>query len=423
MKSVASGVPTARNAPSDESAVGSASGRRARRIESFHPLWRRYIAGLTACSPELEDLAETFPAVLFALVSDYADAPRREAAFALADEGAPLREIADVLGLPWWLRRLPASAFQASIPEFPADGEFAQRIGNLLPRDTRDNAFWLASVGTAAATAGADYALWIARQLRPTHLSEDTALLMGAWAWFSQHPGILGHRLLRKPWRNDMSIRRACEELTVWRRRLRLVDALGGGLQDSWLADGEAGGLQFVALRTVEDFLAESEAMENCLDQYADQLRSRGTVIFSVRRGSRRIACLEIGMHDEECTMPSIVQLRAARNRRASPDVWQATFAWLGGQQLIPRKPRPASAGPQRGELARFQLWQPYLDHVVGSPIEASLRRIAMLPVRNSPRARRVERLSPVAEVAPPSATGMSVPRETLALAAIAEGS
>lgn len=367
-----------------DSRGSSVQSRRARRMESFHPAWRRYIAALTACSPELEDLADSFPALLFALVSGYADPRRRARGCGMVAEGAPLRQVAEAIGLPLWLRRLPASAFASPIPPLPCDADFVQRISNLLPGDPDEAAHWLASVGIAVTAAGPEYALWIARQSRLGQLKGDTALLMGAWAWFSQLPGGLGHRLLRKPWCCDMSLRRAAEELALWRSRLRLVDALGLGLQDCWLAEGSAGGLQFVALRTVEDFLVESEVMENCLDQYADQLRTGRTTVFSVRRGQRRIACLEIGMHDQECSMPAIIQLRAARNRRAAPDVWQATFAWLGGQRL-PARPRRTPSMALHRSAARQKLWQPFLQHVAGTDLEGEIRRVVMVPARGAP--------------------------------------
>src|SRR5215831_2427966 len=60
-----------------------AEGRRQRRLEGFHPSYRRYVASLTCCSGELEDLADTFPALLFALVSGYGTAESRERAFEL----------------------------------------------------------------------------------------------------------------------------------------------------------------------------------------------------------------------------------------------------------------------------------------------------------------------------------------------------
>src|SRR4051794_21817691 len=88
----------------------TAAARRQRRIDGFHPCCRRYVAELTCCAGELEDLADTFPGLLFALVTRYGTAENRERAFDLVAAGAPLRQAADTLGLAWWLRKLPAPA-------------------------------------------------------------------------------------------------------------------------------------------------------------------------------------------------------------------------------------------------------------------------------------------------------------------------
>ena len=62
--------------------------------------------------------------------------------------------------------------------------------------------------------------------------------------------------------------------------------------------------------------------------------------------------------------MPTIVQLRGARNRRAAPEVWQATFAWLGGQRLEPLSPERHAPKPMKRVAARRLLWEPYLGHL-----------------------------------------------------------
>ena len=360
----------------------AAAARRHRRLEAFHPRCRRYIAELTCCSGELEDLADTFPALLFALVSGYGTAETRARAFELIAAGAPLRQAAEVLGLAWWLRRLPASAFAGPLPTFPLERDFCLNIANLIPSDQRHSSVWLARVGHAFEAGGSAYALWLARQHDLVGPSEDLFAFMAAWAWFSARPGLLGHRLLRRPWTPAMSFKRAREELAAWRQRLRLIEYLGPGIETPWLADATAGGFDFVALRTVEDFIAESEALENCLDQYADQLHAGLTAVFSIRKGSRRVACVEIGLHDEEVSMPNIVQLRGVRNRRAPPEIWQATYSWLGGQRLVPLSPLRLAPKPVQRTEARRQLWSPYLARLDGTRHAGAFRRLVLNPTR-----------------------------------------
>ena len=390
--------------PTCDSAVEQldAQARRQRRLEAFHPWCRRYVAEFTCCSNELEDLADTFPALLFALVSGYGTAATREHTFELVATGASLREAADALGLPWWLRRLPPAAFTEPLPTFPLEPNFSQHIANLIPREERVLAIWLARVSHALETAGDAYALWLARQRDLVGPPEDLFAFMAAWAWFSSRPGLLGHRLLRRPWTPAMSFKRAREELTAWRQRLRLIETLGPGIETPWLADATAGGFDFVALRTVEDFIAESEALENCLDQYADQLHTGLTAVFSIRKGTRRVACVEIGLHDEEVSMPNIVQLRGVRNRRAPPEIWQATYSWLGGQRLVPLSPMRHAPRPLQRIEARRALWSPYLATLDGTRHAGAFRRLVLHPARvPAPDVRR-PRLHPL----PPRGNG-----------------
>lgn len=361
-------------APREENVVS----RRERRIEGFHPSCRRFIGDLTSCSPALEDLADSFPALLFALATGYATPAQRERAFELVSAGVPLREAADALGLAWWLRKLPPQAFIAPLPKLPTDPDFALRIASMIPREPRLTPAWLTRVSHAHEACGTPYALWLARQADLATPPEDLFAFMAAWAWFGEHSGHLGSRLLRRPWAGEMSFKRAREELAVWRQRLRLIECLGPGIETPWLADGTAAGFSFVALRTVDDFVAESEALDNCLDQYADQLHTGLTAVFSIRKGARSVACVEIGLHEAEVTMPTIVQLRAARNRRAPPEVWQATFAWLGGQRLAPLSPERHTPKPMKRVEARRQLWGPYLAFLAGTRHEEPFRRLVM---------------------------------------------
>ena len=106
--------------------------------------------------------------------------------------------------------------------------------------------------------------------------------------------------------------------------------------------------------------------------------------------------------------MPAIVQLRAARNRRASPEIWQATFSWLGSQRLTPLSPLQHTPRPTARIEARRQLWSPYLEFLAGTPYQASFRRLVLqqsrLPGQSrsatrqaAPRTMRVPHARPMA--------------------------
>ena len=87
--------------------------------------------------------------------------------------------------------------------------------------------------------------------------------------------------------------------------------------------------------------------------------------------------------------MPTIVQLRAARNRRAPPEVWQATFSWLGSQRLEPLSPLRHAPKPMKRIEARRKLWSPYLAVLAGTRHDLPFRRAVSQATRPPGQDRR----------------------------------
>lgn len=342
--------------------VADKESRRSQLLQSFHSSCRRKvdeIAGRAAC---FEELAETFPGLLFALATNYATVEARRAAVAHLVAGSRLREAANALGLPWWMRKLPPQAFSKRLQTIPDDPRFSARIVNLLPALPTISAKWLERVVQAYRICGPEFALWVARHDRfHAPLITDPALpYVAAWAWFARHPDTLGGRLLRRPWTPTMSPRRAFDEVTAWRKRIRLALTLSALDRVPWLAESSALGYEFVELRSIEDFIAESERMDNCLDSFSEKLESGASYVFSIRRNGVPLADIEIGTHPVEPSLPTIVQLRGPRNKRAHPEVWRAAYTWLGGQELHPVPPQTASSAARR--RAWRALWKPYFS-------------------------------------------------------------
>lgn len=357
--------------------------RRARRIGAFNAGYRPGINELTACSPSLEDLADAFPALLFALATGYGDATARMRAVQMILQGAPLKDVALALGLPWWLRKLPPNAFQAPLVDLPRDNDYTLRMASLVPTEASPAPQWLRLVSEAFVAGGRDFSLWIARHgiaLSGAMPEQRLALLM-AWAWAGAAPGHLAHSVVRAPWTPDMGIKRVLEEFTVWTQRIALLEWLGSGKLVPWVPDAVHLGYTFTTLRTVEGFIAAAEALDNCLEQYADRLRSEACAVASITKGGRIVACVEIAPHANDPAMPAIVQLRGNRNRRASIDVWQAAYAWLGTQPLQgPTAERLVPPAADRTETRR-NLWEPYLRHLAasgGPALEARARQLLL---------------------------------------------
>ncbi len=336
--------------------------RRSQLLQSFHFSCRRRVDEIANQAACFEELAETFPGLLFALATNYGTAEARRAAVAHLVSGSRLREAANALGLPWWMRKLPPQAFNKRLETLPDDPKFSARIVNLLPTVPAISAKWLERVTQAYRICGPEFALWVARHDRfHAPLITDPALpYVAAWAWFASHPDTLGAQLLRRPWTPNMSPRRAFDEVTAWRKRIRLALTLSALGRKPWLSEGSALGYEFVELRTIDDFIAESDTMDNCLDSFSEKLESGVSYVFSIRRNGSPVADIEIGVHPVEPTMPSIVQLRGPKNKRAHPEIWRAAYNWLGNQELHPVPAQVVNSAARR--RAWRTLWKPYLS-------------------------------------------------------------
>ncbi len=375
--------------------------RRRRRLNAYRAPFRLDIARLTLNWPNVEDLADSFPGLLFALATGYSTANARETAFHMLEMGHPLKEVATVIGLPLWIRRLPPEAFQQPLPALPMDSDFGASILGRIPDDPLECTIWLDRLVTTYKLVGRDIALWAAREPRfmPPGTTEEDLQWLLAWSWASRNPRSPGHALLRQAWNSALGWKRAQDEISIWRKRINLVSALAGQPRDPWFLNGRALGYEIVQLDSVEAFLAESAAMENCLDQYATHLGYGRIRVFSVRRDDRSVADFELTLRADEITMPSISQVRGPRNRRASPAIWQAIHAWLGSQTFRPLSATPTSPSASRDALRDF--WTPYLTAVDQAGLTDRLVNPmhGTLPRRARPRTRAQSMTSAVREM------------------------
>src|SRR5581483_8654538 len=128
----------------------------------------------------------------------------------------------------------------------------------------------------------------------------------------------------------------------------------------TWLSPGRIAGLDFVALATWDDIMAERAAMRNCLHTYLDKVASGGCRLFSVRLNGMSLATLELARGKDGA--PSIVQLKGPGNATPAPEVQSAARAWLASQS--DRRAPPGSQCSAREEVASTlqHLLAPYLE-------------------------------------------------------------
>ena len=289
--------------PRGRADADAARTRIARRLQRYAPAVQAAVQKAARGHPRVADLALSFPALLFALA-----VPRREAdaarAHAAAIEGRALADVAQAAGVPLWLRKLPVDALTKPLPYLPDGDLFRRRIVNHLPRSPKLAPLWLDTVAFAAQWAHEPFAIWIARELTrgAKDIKRDQLRMLCLWAWFSLHPGTVGHRLIAKPWQPALRFKTALDGAWAWHSRAGLHINLGESpIADTWLTPGRVYGYQFVPLRCADDIVAEAAAMKNCLNTYGYNLAHNRSRLWSVRMNGRRVATL-----------------RLARRRRAS---------------------------------------------------------------------------------------------------------
>jgi hypothetical protein len=376
---------------------------RERRLSAFEPGVRRTVAALAARAGELEDLAETFPALLHALASGHAPAAAIDGAITGIMAGATLRSTAECIGLPWWTRRLPAGALRRKLVGLPDGEAFGLHIANHVPQNTAACVAWLDRIAYAAEVLGPAFALWVARHLRGTTpaAGQEGMVWLTAWAWHSSRPDTLGHRLMRRPWSSTLGYRRASDEVVVWRGRVAMIGPTTAGTRGCWREAGEAHGYTFVPIEGIEAFVEEAEVMGNCLDQYHAQLEGGTRRVYSIRREGQRIAVLELGPHPTEISAPQILQLRGPRNRSVEEPIWRAAYAWLGGGRARPPSMVMRTTRRTKMQAAQLSFWQPHIAATAGTEHQRALARMLEAHRGRGSRTRTFDATAPVAFTQP----------------------
>ncbi|MEO0730473.1 MAG: hypothetical protein AAFY64_08830 [Pseudomonadota bacterium] len=352
------------------------------RLQQFSPACRPYVASISKRSTALEDLAETFPALLVALATGYGSNASRADAFQAVADGQKLKSVSRILGLPWWTRKLGADVFDGGLPRLPTRSDIDLAMANFVPPNgTRAQADWFARVCKAARAGTPDFMVWAARHARAIGRSADdpTFEFACAYAWHSSQPSLPAAQLIGSPFHPDMTPRRVREEVRRWRQRIALSIALENQPRLAWSRYGPATDYRFEALRTTDDFIAESRAMKNCLDRYSGPIETGSVILYSIRRDGRAIADIELLVTDDPQHPIRISQLKGIANRTVGPHVWRAARDWVSHQSA--RWPRPTRRGSRRSPNAAFAaLWGPYRAFIGGdqfASLDTCMRRSA----------------------------------------------
>ena len=312
--------------------------------------------------PPVADLLLSFPAIAYALIAGYGNEADRSNTLRLVNSGQPLRIIAEALGLPYWLRKAPIEALKNGLGYFPKDPEFHKKIAGAFPYRDEAMANWLVWVPLAARYGHKDFAVWLARQKKlfaNENVSPDLVIMLSVYAWFSVHKEELAGTLIQDAWNKKVKYDTAFACMHNWFNQVKVKLFFGSnGIEDSWLHHGRAGSLYFIPLLTAEQLEQEGKQMGHCVGDYCLDVARADCRIFSIRRGGKHIATLEIRSHYSHTGIPVIEQLYGPNNEEVPAVVWKATFAWISKQSSYNL---PAEKIDPKPDCSIWKkMWEPY---------------------------------------------------------------
>jgi hypothetical protein len=226
----------------------------------------------------------------------------------------------------------------------------ARGFGNCAIPEPEDDQLWLERLSYCAEICDDSMALWLARKrLCDCCCSETSALLpLGAFVWYSQQRKHVAAKLMEKPWDGKMRFSTVVEAALAW--YARVIFSYCRGAIKIGLSSRKYRGYRFLPLRTAAELEEEGQAMEHCVADYADHVAAGTRLIFSIRRGKKRMATMDI-VPTGNGTATAIHQLKSVANTDPAEHVVRAAERWL----------KQHSRFTLTVDMERWKdVWQPY---------------------------------------------------------------
>lgn len=283
---------------------------------------RDRIEACAGIAPRVAQLAVSFPLLFAALASSYGPHKPRVDAIAAAVNGATLRQIADIIGIPYCFRLLPPETCPRKLFHHHWSPGTNRRLRPLVPLAHHAIYPWLSTLFVVARRSDEDIAIWMAREqclllLGRVHPDALQPLLM--FAWYSTHyPDIVARN---GKWTPDINLRNALQRCELWLKHLALFsDFDAKGVVDPWLPEVQSRDMHIVPLTTPGAILEEATTMQNCLVDYAEYVADGMCRLFSVRIDGRRVATLRLNPCAHRQTL-IIAEIKGPKNRPCPRDI------------------------------------------------------------------------------------------------------
>jgi hypothetical protein len=103
-----------------------------------------------------------------------------------------------------------------------------------------------------------------------------------------------------------------------------------------WFKEQKSAGYRFLPLRSPEELREEGDKMDNCVASYTRKAAVGACLLYSVRRGGKRVATMEIVPQPGKPHVAAIAQLLGRGNTPVAEDVKRAAEGWLAKRGRYP---------------------------------------------------------------------------------------
>jgi hypothetical protein len=336
-----------------------------RQLQRFDKRYRKPIAMLIGQHDAVADLAFSFPALLFALACPHKGLNRQAVLQAVA-AGVPLKALAELAGIPLWLRKLPPEAFAQPIRKLPSDPSFKSQIGNCIPKP-KQALEWLSCAYALAEIGHGPFVAWGLREAlkeETTKWQKCNLRLLAVWSWYSLHGENAVADCTETRWQPNMTIGKAVEVAGRWRTDLRRkLTARESSITDFWFEPARIAGFDFEPFTDYVQIRHEAKRMKNCLAGYTVSVAEDRCRLWKVVRDGKTEAVLEI-TDGYGLQLLAVNELRGPENDDVSLEIAKAVRRWQNLQpeeRLLPRKSKEDDAPLQDVWVA---MWKPYWLHM-----------------------------------------------------------
>jgi len=331
-------------------------------LRRFDGASRRRLRKLARRHRNLADLVYTFPGLAFGLVNGYGERRDRDAAVALARDGAGLKKIAAALGMPFWMRALPPETYARPFEPIRTSPEFARWIGARIPSDPDKAGAWFGFVHGAIRAEDERLAIWLAGQeeLADWRFETSPVAPLAAYSWFSRRPDQAAGRRIGRPFNPSFGLPLVIGETRAWLGDILFGEARGDG--PGWFSMQVVRGFRVVPLRKSAELAREGVRMNNCVASYASDVADGTSLIYSLRRGPQSVATMEIRPSYDGKGGAYIAQLYGPGNSAPSDAIVDAAKIWLARQGRYPAIASRIPVDPALCEDNWRRLFAPYRE-------------------------------------------------------------